>query len=33
MDVGEATKLLEGEWEQPEGFFGRLREGVRSSGV
>lgn len=27
MDAGEAINLLEGEWEQPEGFLGRLREG------
>jgi hypothetical protein len=27
MDAAEAIKLLEGQWEQPEGFLGRLREG------
>jgi hypothetical protein len=27
MDAAEAIKLLESEWEQPDGFLGRLREG------
>ena len=27
MDAEETIKRLEGEWEQPEGFLGRLREG------
>jgi hypothetical protein len=27
MDAAKAIKLLESEWEQPDGFLGRLREG------
>jgi hypothetical protein len=27
MDAAESIRLLEGEWEQPDGFLGRLREG------
>ncbi len=31
MNIDKLTKLIEQEWEKPEGFFGKLREGIFDS--